>query len=114
MPAKPLTPLQAQTVLNNWRLHGDQNLVGTVERTLAMARMGGDPRVDAAIILEAVAAVYGAPGAPGAPGWATATATATATKQRPVKAVKRRGSFSRLAGQLANALSMWIATRGGR
>jgi hypothetical protein len=104
---KPLTPLQAQTVLNNWRLHGDQNLVGTVERSLAMARMGGDPRVDAAIILEAVAAVYGAPGAPG-------RATATATKQRPVKAVKRRGSFSRLAGQVVNALSMWIATRGGR
>ncbi len=57
-----LTPLQAQAILSHWKRHGDQALVATVERTLAMAHVGGDPRTDAAIILEAIGDVYGVPG----------------------------------------------------
>jgi hypothetical protein len=111
-----LSPLAATAVLEHWKVNGNQDLVATVERTLAMARMGGDPRIDAALILQAIGDVYGVPGA--APGKPTpGPASSQAARPKPNaggKMVRRRGSAKSLTGHVMNAVSMWLVARMGR
>lgn len=104
-PKTTMTPLQAQRVLDHWKMHGNQELVSTVERTIALAKMGGDPRIDAALILDAIGKVYGSP----SPSTQIAQKPPQAATGRPRgQMVRKRGNVGRVLSVLADAVSMWI------
>lgn len=106
-PKTTMTPLHAQRVLNHWKMHGNQELVSTVERTLALAKMGGDPRIDAALILDAIGKVYGTP----SPSPQIAQKPHAAPGRPRARMERKRGDMGRVLSVLADAVSMWIVSR---